>query len=188
MDIVIARYQEDMSWTKEFSNVIIYNKGEPLDTCYNEIKLENVGREAHTYFKHICDNYDKLGEYICFLQGNPFDHSPNILQNLKKYSGDTIDIEFEYLSEKILECSLNGCRYHPGLPLRKIYEHIFKNKDQIGGNPFNFGAGAQFIVSKKQILKHSKEFYLNILKLLENDIRPIEAYVLERLYKLIFCT
>ena len=44
MDIIIARYQEDMSWTKEFSNVIIYNKGEPLDTCYNEIKLENVGR------------------------------------------------------------------------------------------------------------------------------------------------
>jgi hypothetical protein len=186
MNIVVARYNEDVSWTKEFSNVIIYNKGEPLDTCYNEIKLDNVGREAHTYFKHICDNYDKLGEYICFLQGNPFDHSPNILQNLKKYSGDTIDIEFEYLSEWIIECSLNSCRHHPGLPLRKIYEHIFKNKGD--DKPFSFGAGAQFIVSKKQILKHSKEFYLNILNLVEKDICPIEAYVLERFYKLIFCT
>jgi hypothetical protein len=30
MNIVVARYQEDVSWTKEFSNVIIYNKGEPF--------------------------------------------------------------------------------------------------------------------------------------------------------------
>ena len=98
MNIVIARYQEDVSWSKEFSNVIIYNKGEPLDQYYNEIKLDNVGREAHTYFKHICDNYDNLDEYTIFLQGNPFDHSPNIIQNLKKYTDETIDLDFEFLS------------------------------------------------------------------------------------------
>lgn len=186
MNIVVARYNEDVSWTKELSNVIIYNKGESLDECYNEIKLDNVGREAHTYFKHICDNYDNLDEYTIFLQGNPFDHSPNIIQNLKKYTNETIDIDFEFLSEWIIECSLNGCHHHQGLPLRKIYEHIFKNKGD--DKPFRFGAGAQFIVSKKQILKHSKEFYLNILNLVEKDICPIEAYVLERFYKLIFCT
>jgi hypothetical protein len=186
MNIVVARYQEDVSWTKEFSNVIVYNKGEALGACYNEIKLNNVGREAHTYFKHICDNYDKLSEYTVFLQGNPFDHSPNIIQNLKKYTSETIDLDFEFLSEWIIECSLNGCRYHRNLPLRKVYEHIFKTRGD--DKPFSFGAGAQFIVSKKQILKHSKEFYLNILNLVEEDVCPIEAYVLERFYKLIFCT
>jgi hypothetical protein len=185
MNIVVARYNEDISWTKELSNVVIYNKGEDLDTFHNEIKLDNVGREAHTYFKHICDNYDNLGEYTAFLQGNPFDHSPNIIQTLKKYTDGNIELGFDFLSEKILECSLNGCYYHPSLPLRQTYEHIFKNKGD--DKSFIFGAGAQFIVSKKQILKHPREFYLNILNLVEKDICPIEAYVLERFYKLIFC-
>jgi hypothetical protein len=52
--------------------------------------------------------------------------------------------------------------------------------------PFIFGAGAQFIVSKKNILKKPKEFYLNIVKILENNINPIEGYVVERFHKIIF--
>jgi hypothetical protein len=51
---------------------------------------------------------------------------------------------------------------------------------------FEFGTGAQFIVSKKQILKHSKEFYLNIVNLLSSCINPIEGYVFERFHKIIF--
>jgi hypothetical protein len=31
---------------------------------------------------------------------------------------------------------------------------------------FKFGVGAQFIVSKKNILKKNQEFYLNIVKML----------------------
>ena len=51
---------------------------------------------------------------------------------------------------------------------------------------FTFGAGAQFIVSKNNILKHSKEFYLKIIQMLEKDVNPIEGYVIERFHKLIF--
>jgi hypothetical protein len=184
MKIIVSRYNEDISWTKEFSNVVIYNKGETLKGDYNEIELENVGRESHTYLRYICDNYEILDEHIIFLQGHPFDHSPNIIKNLKKYTSENIDVDFEFLSERIIECTLNGCRYHPGLPLKSYYKHIF---DREGDNStFIFGAGAQFIVSKKQILKHSKDFYLKILKSLENHVCPIEGYVLERFYKLIF--
>ena len=51
--IVIARYNENVEWSKQFSNVIIYNKGTSLKGDYNEILLKNVGREGHTYYKHI---------------------------------------------------------------------------------------------------------------------------------------
>jgi hypothetical protein len=51
---------------------------------------------------------------------------------------------------------------------------------------FKFGAGGQFIVSKTQILKRPKDFYLQIVKMLENDINPIEGYVIERFHSLIF--
>ena len=37
--IVIARYNEELKWTKQFSNVIIYNKGNPLTDDFNEISL-----------------------------------------------------------------------------------------------------------------------------------------------------
>jgi hypothetical protein len=78
--IVVSRYNEDVNWTKQFNNVIIYNKGEKLSDDFNQILLNNVGREGHTYYKHIYDNYDNLDDYIIFLQGNPFDHSPDIIK------------------------------------------------------------------------------------------------------------
>jgi len=41
--IVVARYNEDLEWTKIFSNVIVYNKGKPLSDDFNEKYLNNVG-------------------------------------------------------------------------------------------------------------------------------------------------
>ena len=35
--IVVARYNENIEWTKQFSNVIIYNKGLPLENSYKQI-------------------------------------------------------------------------------------------------------------------------------------------------------
>ena len=66
--IVVARYNENLEWTKNFLNVIVYNKGNPLSDDFNHFALNNVGREGHTYYKHIYDNYDNLTDYIIFLQ------------------------------------------------------------------------------------------------------------------------
>jgi hypothetical protein len=49
-----------------------------------------------------------------------------------------------------------------------------------------FGAGGQFIVSKNKILKNTKEFYENIVKMLEYSIDPLEGYDIERFHKYIF--
>ncbi len=51
---------------------------------------------------------------------------------------------------------------------------------------FIFGAGAQFIVSKKCILNRPKSFYSKIVEILENDVNPIEGFVIERFHKIIF--
>ena len=185
MIIIVARYREDISWTKHFPKVLIYNKGDKLN-CPNEIMLTNVGREGHTYYKYIYDNYDKLEDYTVFLQGNPYDHSPNIISNLTKYIRNSkLDTDFEFLSERIFNCTLLWCKYHGRpLPLSSVYEQLFNKKD------FNkelvFGAGAQFLVSKKQILRHSREFYLKIVNLLGYEKNPIEGYVIERFHKTIF--
>ena len=180
--IVIARHHENVEWSKSFENVIIYNKGVPLEEGYNEIMLNNVGREGHTYYKYIYDHYDDLPNHIIFLQGHPFDHSPNIMNQLHHYMGSN-DIDFEFISERVLETNLAGCCHHDGLPLQQVYETLF---DEVKTEmTITFGAGAQFIVSNKQIWKRPREFYLRIVKMLETSVCPIEGYVIERFHGLI---
>jgi hypothetical protein len=187
LSIIVARFNENVEWTKQFPNVIIYNKGEQLDDIYNQIFLKNVGREGHTYYKYILDNYENLPEYTIFLQGNPFDHSPNIISNLTKYvNNKELSVDFKFLSEQIYNSSLDSefSKYWQCKNIHKNWERIFginsNNQECI------FGAGAQFIVSKKQILKNTKEFYENIVKMLEYDIDPLEGYDIERFHKYIF--
>jgi hypothetical protein len=196
MKLIISRYNEDISWAFLFKNVIIYNKGEKLSSHLlnrnidiNEIPLPNVGREGHTYYKYIYDNYDNLDDYTIFLQGNPFDHSPNIIKNLLQIQQDYENnhfnpIDFTYISEKIIHCNLSGCNHHRGIPLIPIYEYLFNEKKT--NMNFIFGAGAQFMVSREKILSRPKEFYLKIIKLLDHNICPIEGYVIERFHELIF--
>jgi hypothetical protein len=190
MNIVVARYNENIEWTKQFQNVIIYNKGEDLPEEYaNVTPLDNVGREGHTYYKYICDNYDNLADHTIFLQGNPFDHSPNILDKINEYANHKeLKIQFEFLTRLVLSITLDHCPYHLGpLPLAEVYEKVFHIKRRDSPlQRFTFGGGAQFIVSKQSILKRPRSFYLNIVKLLEYDINPIEGFVIERFHGIIF--
>ena len=189
--IVVARYNEKLDWINNLENVIIYNKGNDdiyLNTIKHPImKLPNVGREGHTYYQYIYDNYNNLDDYTIFLQGNPFDHSPNLFKTIKDIELliKQEKINFKNISEWIISMSLEGCPCHHGLPLKDVYKKLFVNKDEIT-NSFQFGAGAQFIVSKETIQKHPKEFYLNIINLLNYDINPIEGFVIERFHTLMF--
>lgn len=188
MIIVIARYNEDVGWSKQYPNVIVYNKGEKLDDGYNEVFLNNVGREGHTYYKYICDNYDNLEDYTIFLQGNPFDHSPNIIYNLNHYRYvKELSIDFEFLSEGVCYSTLDvQChRNCENINIHQTWEFVFGVKCGYTDECI-FGGGAQFIVSKNRILKRPKEFYEKIVKMLEYSISPIEGYDIERFHKYIF--
>ena len=37
--IVVSRYCENVNWSKQFQDVLIYNKGKPMNENYNEIML-----------------------------------------------------------------------------------------------------------------------------------------------------
>jgi hypothetical protein len=122
--------------------------------------LNNVGREGHTYYKHIYDNYDNLTDYIIFLQGNPFDHSPNIISNLNNYvNNKELSIDFEFLSEIVVNCNLKGCRHHPGLPLIETYEKLFGERKK--NMKFIFGAGSIYCIKKKNLTKTERVLFKN---------------------------
>jgi hypothetical protein len=187
MKFVIARYHETLWWTKFLpqTDLIIYNKGRtPIP---GSIPLPNVGREGHTYFTYIYDNYDKLDNYTVFLQGDPFDHSPFIFRQLLFYlmKEKVMSFDFHFLSQSVLPCNINQCRYHKNLPMRAVYEHLFE-KTPVKTLQFEFGSGAQFIVSREQIRRRPREFYLKIVKMLETSTNPVEGFVVERFHGLIF--
>ena len=102
MEIVIARYNENLSWileilerTSEFNNlkITVYNKGNTpaVINSYNEsnekflkrlelqrsrvtfIQLPNVGVCDHTYLHHIVSRYDSLAPSTLFLPGSAYD-------------------------------------------------------------------------------------------------------------------
>lgn len=189
MKIIIARYKEDISWIKdikkELKDIVVYNKGTSLNID-NEIMMENVGKEGHTFYKYIYDHYDELDDYIMFLQGNPFDHLPNAINVINQFIENEYKLKSSFcaLSSRILRCNLIDCQYHKNLPLYQTYQYLFgESRNDLH---YLFGAGGQFIVHKIEILRHPKEFYLKIVNLLSYSVNPIEGFVIERFHAIIF--
>ncbi len=90
--IIIARYNEDISWAKGKEYTVI-QKGE---------HLINYGREPLSFLWYIIQNYDDLTGWYQFLQGKPFDHYPFV--------------------DNPHETSKFGCPHHPNLPFKKFLD------------------------------------------------------------------
>ena len=75
VEIVVARYNEDMKWTLQFPfnlfTYTVYNKG--VNENFEKsrvtkiVSLPNVGTEVHTYFHHIVANYNNLSDITVFI-------------------------------------------------------------------------------------------------------------------------
>jgi hypothetical protein len=205
-EIIVSRYNENIDWVKKYNNCKVYNKGKNFDGNY--IKLDNKGRESHTYLHHIVKNYHNLADYTIFTQGNPFDHSPNFFDTVNGLISNGFEKNFGWISEKIIEGDFEYKREPytwPGFPsLRFAYEFVFG--DEPKEETFLFGAGAQFYVSKENILARPIGFYQKIYDLLEEDeidntymrllyhpdsqsvnrVHPEMAFYLERFWGIIF--
>lgn len=169
-DIVVARYNENIDWVKKYKNCLLYNKGEHIQENY--IKLENVGREAHTYLYHIVKNYNTLSDHTIFVQANPFDHSPNFFDTLDGIISSNFSADFYWISEKLIVGDFTYKREPYILPafpnINPAYEFIFG--DAIKPETFVFGAGAQFSVSKDRILSRPLEFYQKIFDVFDKEV------------------
>lgn len=185
MKTVVARFNEDIDWTNGLSNCVIYNKGPYApSTLHPVVQLPNVGREGHTYLYHILQHYDALDDYTCFLQGHPFDHTPDLGNRLRLFQDNPVP--FYMLSRNIH--SVNLCYDYTDSSLQDrpitMYEAIFGQSKK--NHHYQFGAGAQFIVSRDLIRSRPKSFYEKIMTMMDHSVNPPEGYVLERFWPMIF--
>lgn len=184
IDLIVSRYKENIDWISLINNninVIIYNK------FYDEkIKLQNVGREGHTYLTHIINNYDNLSDFTIFSQGDPFHHYSNFLKEIDNFYYNE-DKSQKYYLKFLCPHAKEGIyanfdkAHKTGLPMYYFFDLLFnmKLKPQ---TILNVYYGAQFIVHKNNILSKPKQFYSFLLKFLSYDIDPIEGYIFERLW------
>ena len=171
MVIVVARYNESLVWLKPIPwKYIVYNKGKNNLPKWikNVVKLPNTGREANTYLTYIVDNYDDLPDYSIFLQGNPFDHCVNLIERISGFKGGQ---DYFSLNKILVGHNRYGSLTHAGRKVAKSARELFVDDIQF----FRFSSGAQFIVSKKAILFHSKTTYQKLLDLMIEEPLPDEV-------------
>lgn len=205
-ELVIALFNKDLSWKDKIDDdvkVVIYNKGD-MFSYEGEFILNNIGREIHTYFYHIVENYDNLSDYVYFSQDYPFDHIENYvdivnggLQELNDESSQSFEEywafhwntvgtmwdlpESKQFGGKVLICGSNGCPHSPDLKLDTVWSDVFDSEHP---ETYEFTPGAHFCVTRKQIHIRPKEFYQNIINLLESQ--PQFPWIGERFIAYIF--
>lgn len=182
-NLVVAHYNENLDWLEKTKvNKTVFHKG---SSAPYGIRLQNIGREAHTYLFYIVENYDNLQDYTIFCQGNPFDHFREMLQllnnlpslrSLKKYK----EI-FVLTHDHVASDDRNGRPHcYPPVELGKESDRLFSNIFK----EFSFTPGAQFVVPKEIILNRSKDFYKKCLA--ADWLYPHMPVVYERLWLKIF--
>ena len=188
-EFVVAHYNEDLSiWeTKQKdpkSNVLIYSKNENVKEGH--LKLENIGREAHTYFSHILIAYDDLADLTIFTQARVSDCS------CPKDFFDLVDeIQPPYRAfyeineqERKMESDCKGrpCHGENNFPID--IEYVF-NELFVVPCPHNFpSAGCSLIaVTREQIVRLPLSWYERCLCLSRRKTAPWEF---ERLWPSIF--
>jgi hypothetical protein len=169
-EIVVARYREDLSWTREYeTNITVYNKGVPESKYIN---LPNIGREFQTYLYHIVSRYNNLSDRTLFLQGAPFDHR---MFTIYEYA----DTRHPFLilfndsnplgkshALSIIHYKIAGCTAISGVDKVVFWE---KYINKIKPRMIHHNYGAQFSVSRELIHKRPVTYYQKLLNLSEKQ-------------------
>ncbi len=131
-------------------------------------------RESEQWLNHIIWRYDVLAETTFFLQGNPFDHCPDII-NLIDQTGAV-----DFVNLPLCPAGPASRAADTGLIL-PVYNDLFKTQHTSENTPFiRWAAGAQFAASSKVIRQNSKTFYVS----LQEKMRaiPKSGEIMERIW------
>ena len=131
-------------------------------------------RESEQWLNHIIWRYDVLAETTFFLQGNPFDHCPDII-NLVDQCGS---VNFIALPD----CAADKASSNADLDLiLPVYNSLFNTQHSEREAPIlRWAAGAQFAASSKAIRQNPKTFYIS----LQEKMRaiPKSGEIMERIW------
>lgn len=191
IQLVVARYLENLNWVGNIPpqiEAIIYDKSG--ENTPDSRALPNVGREAHTYLHHVCENYHDLSDWTVFAQGKPFDHAFDFHKTLREWVVNPPQNPFCWLGHIIDTDSNDGARLfaswsknqgHERLQMNGFHRALFGVD---GPDEYTFVLGAQFGVSRELIRSRPLEFWQRALQLSLEF--PDAAHCFERTWDKVF--
>lgn len=175
IELVIARYQEDVNWSRSLGvRTTVYEKHDGGD-------LTNVGFEAQTFLHHFAVRYDSLEEITVCLQGNPFPHMEDSLSiALEKITRE--NFSFLPLAKHSKWQHRDGSPNHAGLgpANEKMWQEL---TGHCPPDLWYAWYGGQFVVHRDRIRAKPKEFWEHAASLVRTEE---EACAVERLWPFLF--
>ena len=181
-------------------------------------EVENTGHNITSYFSFFAENYDNLPEVMCLLKGNMIgrhcskaffdcvydDKSFTFLYDEKQYwdrfskyqeNGEQNVAGNTFIAMENVYVEKNDSWYvesenHPKKYFNDVDDLLrFIYKKPMIPQYLMFSSGACYIVRREQILRHSREFYLNLNKIMNYGMSPgfpSEAHQVERILPILF--
>lgn len=196
VEVVVCRYCEDLAWLSrvpESWRITIYDKSaggkrerihlpgydspdgpDFAATWPGAVALPNVGLGDRSILEHIAEHYFCLADVTVFLQGNPFDHAPNWIEDVKKNIGKgyvTFGDEWT--------CDVEG-RPHFDVPfpeLRKYFELFWPGEAM--PETLSWHGYSMFAVSSRRLRRISRQAWVRAAAVCETKKH---SCALERLY------
>lgn len=181
-----------MDWVKDYPDTefTIYDRSEiPIE---GSIVVPNIGTDIYDKFTYIIDNYDNLPDVAIYSKANLFKYitkeefdkvkdnktfTPLLTKNHKVYSDGNGPVCF-YDNQGMFN-EVNNFWYlypHPA-KFAPLIVGFFGMKERLYNK---FAPGSNYILPKKNILKHPKEVYEKLRSYLDWDVYPGDAQLLER--------
>jgi hypothetical protein len=212
--IVVARYGEDSAWLlSEAPRVFLYDKsGEPTDgSLFGAAeRLPNVGRESHTYLRHILSHYDRLTAVLVFVQGHIDDHLPFLpgwrapetaLEAVRRMAHEAATSATGLSHATTVAWGVNGphhamrLRHWKGdtrqregaqLPYGEWFErHVGRPLPSDHSQHLMFPCGV-FAATRERIRSRPRAYYESLLAQLAHDNNPEEGHFMERSWYYVF--
>lgn len=214
VDLVIARYNEDLQWLRDFNlykfdNVFIYNKGSNSDFYKGMdntkvIELKNIGREAHTYLFHIIKNYSLLSNNTIFLPGSSdmdykMERAKMVIETTFRTNNSVFPAgdqpadlkkdQFEFVIQNYQSSNKSNASKNPeadlGLSTDRPFGVWFEKSF---GNIIVPGIMYYgiFSASKRHIYNRNKAFYERMIKYVDNHSSPEAGHFFERAWHAVF--
>jgi hypothetical protein len=211
LDVVISVFNEstiDLQNVLPSGRLFIYHKGQSWHDpshAYFTQRLTNVGREAHTYLHHICENYDSLRETTLFVLGTLLTSDEKYgLSKLKTYHATLENIGkvkcLGFASGKDNRDKYDPCfvinNYQSSTDDRDIrlpssyrpfsswYEHFIGDTENIKKNGVTYNG--IFAVSREAIRRHPLHMYKNLRDELAKHNTSEAVHFMERSWCSIF--
>ena len=196
-ELVISHYNENLNWLRPYADhAHIYHKGKdsrPPFQSHAWERLQNIGRESHTYLHHIFTHYGQVANVTIFLQGDAQRHGACLAKK---------PLKFISLAVNGVPCqkASSPWRNMGRIPFRENVQSMPKFADLVRANstfgeffvslmgheppsrgvPFCYNACVA--ATKERIRRYTLQFYKKAISSVNSNSNPEEAHYIERLW------